>query len=56
MVGNKNFLKLIPITIIRAIIGPIGAFALQTDFFNYQGDTISDYSLIKKQIIAGLTN
>lgn len=48
--------NLTPIAIIRAIIGPIGAFALQTDFFNYQGDTTSDYSLIKKQIIAGLTN
>ena len=44
------------IEIIRVIIGPIGAFALQTDFFNYQGDTTSDYILIKKQIIAGLTN
>lgn len=48
--------NLTPIAIIRAIIGPIGAFALQTDFFNYQGDTTRDYSLIKKQIIAGLTN
>ncbi len=47
---------LTPIEIIRIIIGPIGAFALQTDFFNYQGDTTSDYGLIKKQIIAGLTN
>lgn len=48
--------SLTPIEIIRIIIGPIGAFALQTDFFNYQGDTTSDYGLIKKQIIAGLTN
>ena len=47
---------LTPIEIIRIIIGPIGAFALQTDFFNYQGDTTTDYGLIKKQIIAGLTN
>lgn len=48
--------SLTPIEIIRIIIGPIGAFALQTDFFNYQGDTTTDYGLIKKQIIAGLTN
>lgn len=48
--------SLTPIEIIRIIIGPIGAFALQTDFFNYQGDTTTDYRLIKKQIIAGLTN
>lgn len=48
--------SLTPIEIIRIIIGPIGAFALQTDFFNYQGDTTTDYGLIKKQIIARLTN
>lgn len=49
--------SLTPIEIIRIIIGPIGAFALQTDFFNYQGsDAATDYALIKKQIIAGLTN
>ena len=48
--------SLTPIEIIRIIIGPIGAFALQTDFFNYQGDTTTDYGLIKKQILAGLTN
>ena len=47
---------LTPIAIIRTIIGPIGAFALQTDLFNYQGDATTDYALIKKQIIAGLTN
>lgn len=49
--------NLTPIEIIRIIIGPIGAFALQTDFFNYQdSDAATDYALIKKQIIAGLTN
>lgn len=47
---------LTPIEIIRIIIGPIGTYALQTDLFNYQGDTNTDYGLIKKQIIAGLTN
>lgn len=47
---------LTPIAIIRTIIGPIGAFALQTDLFNYQGDATTDYALIKKQIIAGLIN
>lgn len=48
--------SLTPIEIIRIIIGPIGTYALQTDLFNYQGDTNTDYGLIKKQIIAGLTN
>ena len=49
--------SLTPIEIIRIIIGPIGAFALQTDLFNYQdSDAATNYALIKKQIIAGLTN
>ena len=48
--------SLTPIEIIRIIIGPIGTYALQTDLFNYQGDTTTDYGLIKKQIIARLTN
>ena len=49
--------NLTPIEIIRIIIGPIGAFALQTDLFNYQdSDAATNYALIKKQIIAGLTN
>lgn len=49
--------SLTPIEIIRIIIGPIGAFALQTDLFNYQdSDAATNYTLIKKQIIAGLTN